>query len=371
MLHHADVGGDVAEFRELCRRSEGLGHTQCRHHLLEADVRLRLKARQFYIDDGAFAHPLEPLPRVALQRLCHIVHGLALLGQKDGHAVGVVAVGEAQGLAVVRFRVAELMLLMHHRHFLLLLVAFERLVLRVALVELLRPGTLEVDGVQQIAHRFGVELVLAHHLLNHLLRVVAAPLVDDVECLAVGKVACLGLRVVVGLGLVHKRFLQFVALVHVDGVGYHHLREFVEGGSLGEHLAAESVDAVGPCVAEAQHLVDFLLRLTGGAVVQHTQSVGDADGREDNTLWTFGAVAGKGIDGFARPCETEQIECKLVVAVYQLLFGTREGDSPQLVVVTGERIVGVSNLITCTPCHGHHCGDGCHKKTLFHNCMQN
>ena len=154
--------------------------------------------------------------------------------------------------------------------------------LRILLVELVLPCTLEVDGVQQVAHVVRVERLLVEHLLNHLLRVVAGPLVDDVHRLPVVEVAPLRLGVVVGVGLLNERGLQLVWLVHIDGVGYRDLGRRVEQAAFGHHLAAELVDGLGRTdVGTAQYAADFLLRLSGSPVVEHPQGVGDAQRRED------------------------------------------------------------------------------------------
>ena len=95
-------------------------------------------------------------------------------------------------------------------------------------VELLGPAALEVDGVEQIADQTGVERFFVEHFLDHFLRVVAGPLVDDVSRLAVEEVAGLRLSIVEELSLLHEVCLQLMAFVHIDVVGYHHLRQRVE-----------------------------------------------------------------------------------------------------------------------------------------------
>ena len=74
----------------------------------------------------------------------------------------------------------------HHR---LGIAAVERFLHGVVRVELMRPRTLEVNGVEQIADCLGIEGVCIEQVLNHAHRVVAGPLVDDVHRLAVGEVA--------------------------------------------------------------------------------------------------------------------------------------------------------------------------------------
>ena len=197
------------------------------------------------------AHLLVSLPSAGGQCLQQIVDGFTLLRQKDGHAIGIITIGQTESLTIIRLRIVELVLLMHHGNLLLHAIAFEGLLLRVALVELLCPGTLEVDGIQQITDGRGVEVVFRQHLLDHLLCMVATPLIDDIASLSIAKVACLGLSIVIGLGLADEISLQLVAFVHINGVGYHHLRQFIQRRCLGEHLLTESIDPVCASISEA------------------------------------------------------------------------------------------------------------------------
>ena len=190
---------------------------------------------------------------------------------------------------------------MHHLH---LLTALEGLRARHIGVELQCPGTLEIDGVEQVAHGIHVKLIRRQHLLDHPLRVVARPLVDDVHRLAVSEVARFGRGIVERVGFLLERLLQLVAAVHVDGVANHHLRFLVNLSALSQHLQTEVVNRV--CIAESQNLVDLLLCLPIRSVVQHTQRVGDAQGRQYLT-----AVA----SGLA-----EQVKGEIVVSLHQLPF---------------------------------------------------
>ena len=256
------------------------------------------------------------LPGLGCQCAEHVAYALSLTGQQEGDAVGTVAIGQGECLAEVVVGIGEQVLLMHHRHLEQILVragVLEVFHLGLLGIELLRPGSLEVDGVEQIADGSGRELVLAEHLLYHLLRVVAGPLVDGVEGLAVAEVAGFGRGQVVVVGLLHEVRVQRVILIQEDGVGNHHLRQLVEVGGLCEHLLAEGVDAVGSCVAEAEGLVDLCQGLAGSSVVEHTQGVGDADGRENLIL-----------QGIARTAE--EVEGEVVVAVHQVHFGSRQFD---------------------------------------------
>ena len=190
--------------------------------------------------------------------------------------IGFVAIGQSDGLVEVVLRVLEILPLAHHRY---RLAAVEGFFLSIFLVEFICPGSLEIEGIEQIADSSGFERILIEHFGNHAVRVVVRPTIDDVYCLfLLVKVECLRLCVVECVGFVDEALLQFIALaaVHEDGVGNLGSSRLVECRSLGKQLAAERVDCVGSGITEAQHFVDFLLCLSCSSVVHHAQSVGDA-----------------------------------------------------------------------------------------------
>ena len=133
---------------------------------------------------------------------------------------------------------------MHHRNG---LVVIEFLLFRSIFIELEHPCTLEVEGIQQVAHRCGVEFILGEYLRNHSVGMVIAPLVDHVERQSVVKVTGLGRGIIVLLCGLYKGRFQPVALclVHIDGVGYAHRGLLVKLRCLAQHLAAELVDGSG------------------------------------------------------------------------------------------------------------------------------
>ena len=108
---------------------------------------------------------------------------------------------------------------------------------------------------------------------------VAGPLVDHVKRLAVGKVARLGIGEVIVVGLADEIGVQLIAqaLVHIDCVTDHHLRQRIERWGGIQHLLAERIDGVGTRITKAQHLLYLLLCLASSPVVEHAQGVGDAD----------------------------------------------------------------------------------------------
>ena len=107
---------------------------------------------------------------------------------------------------------------MHHPH---CLAAVEGLLPGVRWVKLVHPRPLEVERIEQVTHGEGIEFILLQHLLDHALRVVAAPLVDHVAGLPVVEVAALWLGIVELVGFLHERWLKLVALtlVHENGIG--------------------------------------------------------------------------------------------------------------------------------------------------------
>ena len=141
---------------------------------------------------------------------------------------------------------------------------------------------------------------------------VAGPLVDDVHRLSVGKVAILRFSIVIVVGLLREVILQTIAKAFVDkdGVGNERLRMTVECLSLLKHLVTELVDAIDTSLAKAQYLIDFLLRLTCRTVVQQPQRVGNAQWRHNAALIATRLA--------------EQVEGKVVVTNYQLLFAFRQ-----------------------------------------------
>ena len=114
--------------------------------------------------------------------------------------------------------------------------------------------------------------------------VVVRPLVDNAErVLLVEEVKFHRFGVVEGVGFLYEAWLKLVVLaaVHKDCVGNLGRSCIVKRGRFGKQFAAELVDGVCSCLAKAQHLVDFLLRLTCGTIVHHAESKGDAKWRED------------------------------------------------------------------------------------------
>ena len=225
--------------------------------------------------------------------------------------VGAVAVGQADGLVAVVLGVAPGdFFLVHHHH--ALAIGAKGSLGGVVLVEGSSPLTLEVDGVEQIAHGVLVEFIHGEHLLHHPLGVVAGPLVDEGQRLSVLEVAVLGLSVVEGVGGLHKGGLQLVALalVHKDGAGRLHLRILVQLSTLRAQLLAESVEGVLSGLAEAQRLQYLLLRLTGGADVVHAQGVGHAQRREHHVA--------------RAPCQVEELHGKGIVLLHLLALLGRQ-----------------------------------------------
>ena len=284
LLHQSDVGVAIAEVGELGQLPvEGARHAQFAHHRLQVYADLGLEARQLQV---GLVHSASELPVLTVEHAEHVADGLSLARQQHGHDVGTVAVGQLQGLIGVVVHVLKLS--ERHPHDGHLVATAEHLVGRVRCLEGIRPCALEVERIQQIAHGFRLEVVLAEHFANHSLGVVAGPLVDDVPCQSVAEVARLGRGAVVLLSQLHEVRPQHVVLVQENIVGHVHARLPVELATLSHHLVAELVDGLCPGIAETQHLTDFLLRQTGGTVVQHAQCAGDAQRREQQVLLLAG-----------------------------------------------------------------------------------
>ena len=225
-------------------------------------------------------------------------------GQEYRHEESTVAVGQLDALAKVVLGIPELLELSHHVGSGLSSVEIH--FLGEIFVERQRPLALEVEGVEQVADGHRVELVLLQQLLYHALSVVVGPLVDDAARPSVAKVAALGCGIVVVGCRLHEVGQQVEAAgrVHIDVVRDEHLRLLVERVRGVEHLAAEAIDGLCGAGCAAQYLVDLLLRLARGAVVEHAQGVGDAQRREHQ------ALVGAGL--------AEEAQGEVVVVLYQL-----------------------------------------------------
>ena len=169
-------------------------------------------------------------------------------------------------------------------------------------IELVSPLTLEVKSVQQVTHGILVELFLLDSFLDHAFGMVTTPLIDHVAGLTVTEVAALGRRVVILISRLSEGWQQLTIhpCVDIDVVGNGHTRLLVEGGGLVEEFAAEAVDDVGRTdITTSQDSVDFLTGDAIGAIVEHTQIDGDAQGRQ------YLAIIGTSL--------TEQAEGEVVV----------------------------------------------------------
>ena len=309
LFHQTDIdillATEVREFGNT--QNKGIGHTQFGHDVIQVEFRHRLKARQLHIHHGLI-HPFVLLPFLCRHTLQHLVDRLALMRQQDGHLIRSVAVWQRQYLTIRIIHIGQVILQMHHRH--LLLSKLFRL--RLSLVELQCPSTLEIQGVEQIAHRIGIELILFENLGDHPFGMVVCPLVDDIQRLSVTEVSTLWYCIIVLVCLLDERILQLIAFrrVEEDGIGNHHLGELIQYRCLREHLPTEVVDGVSPRIAKAQYGIDLLQCLASSAVVKHSQSIGDAQRRKNHILI---------LAGF-----TEEVEGKIIIANHQhLLIGSQ------------------------------------------------
>ena len=154
---------------------------------------------------------------------------------------------------------------------------------------------------------------------------VARPLVDDIHRLAVGKIAGLRLSVVISVHGLYESILQSEAhsFIHENRIADGHFR-IVQIGRFGEHFLAKSIDGVGTGIAKSQHFVDFLLRLACRTVVQHSQSVCDAQWRENRA--------------FLCASLTEKAQREVVVGLDQFAFCVGQGDGIRFAPVVGRLV---------------------------------
>ena len=302
----------LAEIVEALTALEGIGHAELLHDADERLAGFRLEAWQpqihlvWHIGTGG-------VPVGAVEIVDNVVERLFILRQEHRHLVGRVAVRQDDRTEDVVLGEEELVVLHHHLGCLLAVIKLS--VDGIFRVELSRPFALEIDGVEQIADVVGIEIRGIQHLVDHPLRVVAGPLVDNVERRWVGEVEGLGGHIiVVGHRLAERLRHSDVAAcrVHIDAVGYRHTCQLVELSRLREQLVAELIDGFGTGRPEAQYLVDFLLRLSLSAVVEHSEGVGDAQRREN--------------EAFAASRLSEEVESEVVVTAYQLKLFAAEAD---------------------------------------------
>ena len=187
------------------------------------------------------------MPHFAVRLRQYVADALFLTGQNHRHLVGSCSIGQRDRLKDCVLIIGEVVQQMHHGDG---DCAVEELVLCLVLVELQGPESFEIDGIQQIAGSERIESLLIEDEWNHAHRVVAAPLVDGVHGLAIAKVACLGGRIIVVVGLLFKVGQQ-VAFVQEDGIRNHHLGLLVESRQLGMHLFAKVIDFIGISFAKA------------------------------------------------------------------------------------------------------------------------
>ena len=214
---------------------------------------------------------------------------------------------------------------MHHRHD---IPTIERFQFGTVGIKLCHPCTFEIERIEQVTYSIFVELIRGKDFLDDTMCMVAAPLVDDVTRRIVIEVARLGLGIIIIVGFLYEWRLQFVApmIVYIDVVGNLGSGLLIEYGDLAEHLVAELVDSICSKIAKAQHVVDFLLRLAGSTIIQHTHGIGDAQRRQHQILLVAGL--------------TEKSEGEVVATLYQLLFFCGQTD-----VVAGI-IYGLAHVLT-------------------------
>ncbi len=288
VLHHVDVHGSIGHAAEVGAGAARFLHAEGLERLHQIGVVVDLEARD--AEEDLF-----------------LVTGLdrkELLARKTGdESVDVGAVGGKQevetDLAVLAerqrnggvggvFDVADALLVVHERN--------RRggagevgegAVVGLRLVELARPGTLEVDRVEQEHHHVGRNVLDDGR--NLALGLVARPGVDGVLGGRVGEVGGGHLRIeVVGDGL-DEVGLEGHGLLGPDGVGDVEFDAGVLGGEGGEQRlerGIDDIDALRRVVAQSG--LHAGKSGVAGAVHRHGERDGDRSGRQKNALGLVG-----------------------------------------------------------------------------------
>lgn len=301
VLHHVDVHGSVSHAAEVGAGAAGFLHAEALERLDQVGVVVDLEARDaqqnFVLVPGLHRQKLlsgevgdEGVDVGAISRKEQIEAHLAVLAerQRNGGVGGV-------------FDVADALLVVHERN--------RRggagevgegAVVGLALVELARPGTLEVDRVEQEHHHVGRNVLDDGR--NLALGLVARPGVDGVLGSGVGEVGGRHLRVEVAGDGLDEVGLERHGLLGPDGVGDIELDAGVlRGQRVQQRLerGIDHIDALGRVVAQGG-LHAGKSGVTG-AVHRHGERDGDRSGRQKNAL----GLVGGGRDFLLEQTQTE------------------------------------------------------------------
>ncbi len=307
VLDHVDVHGSIGHAGEVGAGAAGFLHAEALQSLDEVGVVVDLEARDaqqnFLLAPGLHSQKLlsgevgdESVDVGAISRKEQIEAHLAVLAERQRN-------GGVGGVA----NVADALLVVHERNGRSGAGEVgEGAVEGLVLVELARPGTLEVDGVEQEHHHVGRNVLDDGRDLA--LGLVARPGVDGVLGGGVGEVGGGHLRIeVVGDGL-DEVGLEGHGLLGPDGVGDVEFDAGVLGGQRVEQRLERGIDDI-----DAVRLVVAQSGLHAGksgvasAVHGHGERDGDRSRRQQNAL----ALVGGGSDFLLEQAQSE-IEGRIV-----------------------------------------------------------
>lgn len=288
VLHHVDVHGSVGHPGEVGAGAAGFLHAEILERLDQVGVVVDLEARNAE-DDLLLVAGLDRKELLARKTGDERVDVGAVGGEQEVEAdLAVLAERQRNGGVGGVFDVADALLVVHERN--------RRggagevgegAVVGLALVELARPGALEVDRVEQEHHHVGRNVLDDGR--NLALGLVARPGVDGVFGSGVGEVGGRHLRVeVLGDGL-DEVGLERHGLLGPDGVGDIELDAGVlRGERVQQRLerGIDDIDALGRVVAQGG-LHAGKSGVTG-AVHGHGERDGDRSGRQKNALGLVG-----------------------------------------------------------------------------------
>ena len=162
--------------------TESPWHAHRREYLLKMCLVFGGETGQQDID---FGRP--HLMQLLLQVLCRevlddVANSLTLVGKHHNHAIASIAIRQTQQFAQVVLAVGRPCLEVHHRKIDGCAVQLREVsVAGLIGVKFLGPGSLEINGIQQVHHAIGVEFTVLQDLRYHTVGVFLAPVVDFVH----------------------------------------------------------------------------------------------------------------------------------------------------------------------------------------------
>ena len=242
------------------------------------------------------------------------------MGKQHIHTVAIVAVRQTKHFAQVVLAVGGRSLEMHH----IALDSSAALFCEDHLASLLRikflgPRCLKVNGIEQIHSGIGLELVRCKDSGNHAVGMGFAPVVDDLQISAIGKVKRIYLGIVIFLhvGLILWDEADALCRVDFDAVGDVDGHRRVNKGDDVHHFLEIVVDFFKRTI-QSKYVSDLLACLAVSPLVEHSQQVAHTDGRQNDAFFAPLLF----IDG------AEQVAGKIIDVVTHLALGFGQFDVP-------------------------------------------